>query len=170
MSFFPSASGVCISGGDFTNIGGDQKNHNVYKVNVQLSRRTKKQKPRIFDEYVRIPTGKTQLLDLVFESTPKFESDGVEIETKESPVRRAAHVVRIAGERNGGFLRVSYTGPGAQQAFKRDFLKFARVKLVYATATAQKLDSDSSSRRSLEVAQLYGYSNSEALPALIFYD
>uniref|UniRef100_A0A0W0FPI3 Uncharacterized protein n=1 Tax=Moniliophthora roreri TaxID=221103 RepID=A0A0W0FPI3_MONRR len=145
--------------GDLTNIGEDQKNHNVYKVNVHLSRGTRKQKPSIFDKYVRIPTGKTQLLDLVFESTPNFKSDGIENETKEPPVRQAVHVIRIACERNRGFLRVSYTGPGAQQAFKRDFFEV----FPYQTLT-------SSSRRSLEVAQLYGYSNSEVLPALIFYD
>ncbi|KAK7046086.1 hypothetical protein VNI00_007081 [Paramarasmius palmivorus] len=162
MALFEAPTNFSIAGGQFTNIGRDQRN--VYNVNIHRLRHTrtqgKKSKPEIYDEFVKIPTGKIKLLDLV--SSEETTTDP-KSQSNEYLAHRTIHTARIAGQSDETFLRVSYRGSSARKAFEQDFLRFSRINSVNAQPSAI-------ADRSLDVAQLYGYNDSNALPALIFYD
>ncbi|ESK87535.1 hypothetical protein Moror_2025 [Moniliophthora roreri MCA 2997] len=136
---FQQSSNFTIDGGYFTYIAGDQHNHFQESSMQQLHREEKK--VTIWDEYLRIPTGKVYVKRTICHT--EDNQDGWTIKT-----------INIASIEDKGseFLHIVYSGQGAVKAFLQDFKKFAHVKIA-------------------NVAQLFGYNDNQAgLLALIFYD
>ncbi|KAI3621323.1 hypothetical protein WG66_014500 [Moniliophthora roreri] len=109
----------------------------------------------IWDEFKRVRIGNVNLIKAVVTSDI-YGYDGpwwLHNRNRRTVARRTISVARIRGEdKEAEFLYVRYSGPEARQTFKRDFDQFSAVK-------------------HLNVAQLFGYSDSQhGLPALIFYD
>ncbi|ESK87485.1 hypothetical protein Moror_11590 [Moniliophthora roreri MCA 2997] len=139
MPFIQECSDFDIRNNQITVVEGSQHNTIYDNCTLQIMRQGRRELS-IWDEAV----GTSDIYD---DDGPRYNRN------RRTVARRTISIARIRGEdKEAEFLYVRYSGPGARQAFKRDFDQFSVVK-------------------HLNVAQLFGYSDSQYnLPALIFYD
>uniref|UniRef100_A0A0W0FBX3 Uncharacterized protein n=1 Tax=Moniliophthora roreri TaxID=221103 RepID=A0A0W0FBX3_MONRR len=154
MPFIQECSDFDIRDNQITVVEGSQYNTTCDNRTFQIVRRETRELT-IWDEFERVRIGNINLIKAVATSD-EYEYDGPwwsHNRNRRTVARRTISVARIRGEdKEAEFLYVGYSGPEARQAFKRDFDQFSAV-------------------RHLNVAQLFGYSDSQySLPALIFYD
>ncbi|KAK7026861.1 hypothetical protein VNI00_015403 [Paramarasmius palmivorus] len=146
MSFFQGSSNLVIEQSQFNNVAGAQ--HNVYHGNVVQYVNQGKRGLSIWDEYMRVPTGKVYIRKTFGTMNASGYDQKARRWRKEKNVKCTLNIARIDGS---DFLHIGYSGPNAPKAFLKDFQRFSSVK-------------------NIESVQLFGYNDHPGLQALVFYD
>ncbi|KAL0057882.1 hypothetical protein AAF712_015467, partial [Marasmius tenuissimus] len=142
MSTFHCAGGMNITGGNFSDVHGNQiNNYNSHDLHFEHSiernlirfRPGEEWKEMLYNEYERIPLGKIKILEtLCREPVVSSWRRRITANLREDPPE-AERVVETASILNGRkesppLLTIRYTGRDAQKFFKNDCILFSRQR------------------------------------------